>query len=454
MGFVTINPTTEQELKRFDSLADDALEKKIASAVSAFQSWRETTFAERSARFHKAAELLESEKQRWGEIMTLEMGKPIGAAVAEAEKCAWVCRYYADHAAGFLADEIIETDASKSYVRYAPLGPVLAIMPWNFPFWQLFRFAAPGLMAGNVAFLKHAPNVPQCALAIQEIFDRAGFPEGVFQNLFIEPDQARKMLADPRVKAVTLTGSVRAGKSVAEAAGAHLKKVVLELGGSDPFIVLPSADLEKAAATAIASRMLNNGQSCIAAKRFILHQDIARDFGEAFITRMAALRVGDPMDPAVDIGPLARQDLQQSLAQQVDESLKAGAVLKLGGRIPDRTGYFYPPTALGSIPKDSPAYNQEMFGPVASIFEVANLESAVSLANDTVFGLGASVWTADQSEQSQLITGIESGSVFVNGLVKSDPRLPFGGINESGYGRELGHHGIREFVNIKTIWIA
>jgi succinate-semialdehyde dehydrogenase/glutarate-semialdehyde dehydrogenase len=309
-------------------------------------------------------------------------------------------------------------------------------------------------MAGNVTFLKHAPNVPQCALAIQEIFDRAGFPQGVFQNLFIEPEQARKLLADQRVKAVTLTGSVRAGKSVAQAAGAHLKKVVLELGGSDPFIVLPSANLEKAAAAAITSRMLNNGQSCIAAKRFILHRDIAQEFEEAFIARMTALKVGDPMDPAVDIGPLARQDLQESLALQVDESVKAGAIVKLGGKALAGAGYFYPPTALNSIPKNSPAYSEEMFGPVASLFEVDDVGAAVSLANDTVFGLGASVWTTDETEQAQLIAGIDSGSVFVNGLVKSDPRLPFGGIYESGYGRELGVLGIRVFVYLKSVWIG
>lgn len=454
MSFIAVNPTTGEEIKRYDSLDVGAIERKVTQAAEAFQTWRQTTFQERAALLRKAADLLEGEKQRWAEVMTQEMGKPIGAAVAEAEKCAWVCRYYAEHAAEFLADEVVETDAQISYVRYQPLGPVLAIMPWNFPFWQLFRFAAPGLMAGNVAFLKHAPNVPQCALAIQEIFDRAGFPEGVFQNLFIEPEQARELLADRRVKAVTLTGSVRAGKSVAQAAGAHLKKVVLELGGSDPFIVLPSADLEKAVDTAITARMLNNGQSCIAAKRFILHREIAPEFEEAFIAKMASLRVGDPMDPAVDIGPLARQDLRNTLVRQVDESVKAGATLKLGGIALNRAGFFYPPTALGDIPPNSPAYKEEMFGPVASLFEVDDLDSAVSLANDSLFGLGASVWTTNELEQEQAIAGIESGSVFINGLVKSDPRLPFGGINESGYGRELGVHGIREFVNIKTVWIG
>lgn len=454
MGFATINPTTGEMLQEFDSLNDEALEEKVALAVEAFQSWRQTTFKQRATLFRKAADLLESEKQRWGEIMTLEMGKPVGSAAAEAEKCAWVCRYYADNAAEFLADEVVETDAKISYVHYQPLGPILAIMPWNFPFWQFFRFAAPGLMAGNVAFLKHAPNVPQCALAIQEIFDRAGFPKGVMQNLFIEPEQARDLLADQRVKAVTLTGSVRAGKSVAEAAGAHLKKVVLELGGSDPFIVLPSADLDKAVSTAVTARMLNNGQSCIAAKRFILHKDIAKDFEAAFVAKMAALRVGDPLDPAVDVGPLAREDLRDGLTRQVDESVRAGAKVKLGGKALAGEGYFYPPTVLADIPADSPAYAEEMFGPVASIFVVDDLAAAVSLANDTVFGLGASVWTNDPLEQEKVIAGIETGSVFINGLVKSDPRLPFGGINESGYGRELGVHGIREFVNIKTVWIG
>ena len=454
MDFITVNPTTGVEIKRFDSLDDSKIEEKAALAVDTFHSWRQTSFKERAALFRKAAALLEREKEHWGEIMTLEMGKPIGAAVSEAEKCAWVCRYYADHAAEFLKDEVVETDAKISYVRYQPLGPVLAIMPWNFPFWQLFRFAAPGLMAGNVALLKHAPNVPQCALAIQEIFDRAGFPEGVMQNLFIEPEQARELLSDRRVKAVTLTGSVRAGKSVAQAAGAQLKKVVLELGGSDPFIVLPSADLEKAVNTAVTSRMLNNGQSCIAAKRFILHRDIAEEFETAFLDKLAALKVGDPTDPSVDIGPLARQDLRDGLARQVDESVKAGAVLKMGGSSQDGDGYFYPPTVLADIPINSPAYHEEIFGPVATLFVVDDLDAAVSLANDTVFGLGASIWTNDELEQERVIAGIESGSVFINGLVKSDPRLPFGGINESGYGRELGVHGIREFVNIKTVWIG
>ena len=453
MGFATINPATGEMLQEFDSLDDDAVEEKVALAIDAFRAWRQTTFQDRAVLFRNAADLLESEKQRWGEIMTLEMGKPIGSAVAEAEKCAWVCRYYADNAAEFLADEVVETDAKISYVRYQPLGPILAIMPWNFPFWQFFRFAAPGLMAGNVAFLKHAPNVPQSALAIQEVFDRAGFPAGMMQNLFIEPEQARDLLADQRVKAVTLTGSVRAGKSVAEAAGAHLKKVVLELGGSDPFIVLPSADLGEAVSTAVTARMLNNGQSCIAAKRFILHKAIAKEFEDAFVAEMAALRVGDPLDPAVDVGPLARKDLRDGLARQVDESVNAGAEVKLGGKVLAGQGYFYPPTVLGDIPADSPAYAEELFGPVASIFVVDDLPAAVSLANDTVFGLGASVWTNDPLEQEKVIAGIETGAVFITGLVKSDPRLPFGGINESGYGRELGVHGIREFVNIKTVWI-
>jgi succinate-semialdehyde dehydrogenase / glutarate-semialdehyde dehydrogenase len=454
MGFAAVNPATGEAIQRFETLDQEGLEKMVAQAVEAFQSWRRWSYDERAALFLKAADLLEDEKQRWGEIMTLEMGKPIGAAVSEAEKCAWVCRYYAENAAEFLADEIIETDASMSYVRYQPLGPVLAIMPWNFPFWQLFRFAAPGLMAGNVAILKHAANVPQSALAIQEIFDRAGFPPGVFQNGFIEHDQVAALLADPRVKAVTLTGSVRAGKSVAETAGAHLKKVVLELGGSDPFIVMPSADVEKAVKTAVTARMINNGQSCIAAKRFIVHQDIAQEFEDAFVEQMGALQMGDPMNPAVDVGPLAREDLRDELAEQVEESVKAGARLMLGGKVPDRQGAFYPPTVLDNIPEDSPAYKDEMFGPVASVFVVDGVDAAVALANDTVFGLGASVWTTDLLEQERFIAGIESGSVFINGLVKSDPRLPFGGINESGYGRELGVHGIREFVNVKSVWIG
>ncbi|MCI0393866.1 MAG: NAD-dependent succinate-semialdehyde dehydrogenase [Chloroflexi bacterium] len=453
-SFISINPTTGEEMKRFEPLDGAALEEKVSRAVAAFEPWRLASFEERAACMRRAAGLLDEEKQRWGEVMTLEMGKPIKAAVAEAEKCAWVCRHYADQAAAFLADEPAETDASRSYVRYQPLGPILAIMPWNFPFWQLFRFAAPAIMAGNVALLKHAPNVPQCALAIEEIFSRAGFPPGVMQNLFIEPEAARALLADRRIRAATLTGSVRAGRSVAEAAGAWLKKVVLELGGSDPFIVLPSADLENAVKIAVAARVLNNGQSCIAAKRFIVHKDVANDFEEAFLDRMAALRIGDPLDPAVEIGPLARQDLQDGLAAQVEASVAAGARLLLGGRPLDRPGYFFPPSVLANIPRESPAYGEELFGPVASLFRVNDLGEAIALANDTTFGLGASAWTADPAEQERLANEVESGAVFINGMVKSDPRLPFGGVKDSGFGRELGVHGIREFVNVKTVWIA
>ncbi|HBY98644.1 MAG: NAD-dependent succinate-semialdehyde dehydrogenase [Ardenticatenaceae bacterium] len=453
MAIASINPATGERLKTFEPLTDAQLEDKVALAAHAFERWRRTGFEERAGRMQRAAELLESGKQRWGALMTIEMGKPIGAAIAEAEKCAWVCRYYAEHAADFLADEPAQTDASYSFVRYRPLGPVLAIMPWNFPFWQVFRFAAPALMAGNVGLLKHASNVPQCALAIEEIFQRAGFPEGAFQTLLIGSERVGPLLDDARIKAATLTGSEPAGSSVAAAAGAQIKKTVLELGGSDPFIVMPGADLETAVRTAVQARTINNGQSCIAAKRFIVHSDIAGDFEGGFVERMRALRVGDPLDPQTDIGPLATPAIVAELHEQVQSTVAAGARLLLGGQPLDRTGNFYAPTVLADVPPGSPAYAEELFGPVASLFRVESLDEAIALANDTRFGLGASAWTADPDERERFINEVEAGAVFINGLVKSDPRLPFGGVKKSGYGRELSVHGIREFVNIKTVWI-
>jgi succinate-semialdehyde dehydrogenase/glutarate-semialdehyde dehydrogenase len=458
MAIASINPATGETLKTFDALSEPQLEEKLQHAAEAFRSHKRTTFAERTPMMLRAAEILENEKKEFARVMTLEMGKPIKSAVQETEKCAWVCRYYAEHAEGHLADEVIDTNATKSFVRFQPLGVVLAIMPWNFPFWQVFRFAAPALMAGNVGLLKHASNVPQCALAIEDIFRRAGFSEGAFQTLLIGSEHVQRVLEDPRVAAVTLTGSEPAGRSVAGTAGKQIKKTVLELGGSDPFIVMPSADLETAATTAVKARTINNGQSCIAAKRFIVHTQIYEKFEKRFVEAMKALRIGDPMDEATDIGPLATEQILKDLEAQVQVSVAAGAKILTGGQKFKASGNlsggnFYEPTVLADIPKDSPAYRDEIFGPVASLFRVANIDEAIDLANATPFGLGSAAWTNDAAERDRCIDEIEAGSVFINAMVASDPRLPFGGIKHSGYGRELGEFGIREFVNIKTVWI-
>jgi succinate-semialdehyde dehydrogenase / glutarate-semialdehyde dehydrogenase len=458
MAIASINPATAETLKTFDALSEQQLEDKLQQAAEAFRIHRRTTFAERAPMMLHAAEILENEKQEFARLMTLEMGKPIKAAVQETEKCAWVCRYYAEQAERHLADEIIETNATKSYVHFQPFGVVLAIMPWNFPFWQVFRFAAPALMAGNVGLLKHASNVPQCALAIEDIFRRAGFSEGAFQTLLIGSEEVQRVLEDPRVAAATLTGSEPAGRSVASIAGKQIKKTVLELGGSDPFIVMPSADLETAATTAVKARTINNGQSCIAAKRFIVHTQIYEEFEKRFVESMKALRVGDPLDEAIDIGPLATAQILKDLEDQVQVSVAAGAKILTGGQKFKADGElargnFYEPTVLADIPKDSPAYRDELFGPVASLFRVANIDEAIELANDTPFGLGSAAWTNDESELKRFVEELEAGSVFINGMVASDPRLPFGGVKNSGYGRELGEFGIREFVNIKTVWI-
>ena len=400
-----------------------------------------------------AADILEKEKTRLGGIMTAEMGKPLKAAMEESVKSAWGCRYYAENAEAFLRDEPAPTDGGTNYIRYQPVGAVLAVMPWNFPFWQVFRFAAPALMSGNVGLLKHASNVPQCALAIEEIFRRAGFPDGVFQTLLIGSEQVSRLIDDPRVAAVTLTGSEPAGVQVASQAGKRIKKTVLELGGSDPFIVMPSADLQAAAETAVKARVINNGQSCIAAKRFIVANAVADDFERRFVERMQSLRIGDPMDESTELGPLATKQILEDLEDQVRRSVAAGARVLTGGRRLNRPGNFYAPTVLTAIPEKAPAYGEELFGPVASLFRVPDLDAAIHLANDTPFGLGASVWTNDERERERLIDEIEAGQVFVNGMTASDPRLPFGGVKRSGYGRELSIYGIREFVNIKTVSI-
>ena len=454
MTIATVNPATGETLKTFDAFNDAEIDAAIARAAKAFGINRKRTFSARAKRMHRAAELLDERQSELARLMTLEMGKPILAAVAEVNKCALACRYYARHAEEFLADERVETEAEETFIRYEPLGPVLAVMPWNFPFWQVFRFAAPALMAGNVGLLKHASNVPQCALAIEVIFHDAGFTDHEFQTLLITSEQVQRVLDDERVRAATLTGSEPAGASVAGTAGKRIKKSVLELGGSDPFIVMPSADLEEAVKVGVRARVINNGQSCIAAKRFIVHQAIAAEFEKKFVAAMEALKIGDPMDRSIDIGPLATPQIVNDIEAQVEKSVAAGARLLTGGKRVGKRGNFYAPTVLASIPDDAPAAREETFGPVASLFRVRDADEAIAVANDTKFGLGSSVWTNDRREADLFIDRIESGQVFVNAMVASDPRVPFGGVKHSGFGRELGVHGIREFVNIKTVWIA
>jgi succinate-semialdehyde dehydrogenase / glutarate-semialdehyde dehydrogenase len=454
MPIATINPFNGEVVQTFEPLSGAQIEQKLELAVTAFNAERKTSFAERASRMRRAADILDRDKEQFARLMTLEMGKPYKAAVAEAVKCAGGCRYYADNAERFLADEVIETGAKKSFVRYLPVGPILAVMPWNFPFWQVIRFAAPALMAGNVGLLKHASNVPQCALAIEKIFLEAGFPEGAFQTLLIGSQQVDAILNDPRVVAATLTGSEQAGIEVGIAAAKRIKKVVLELGGSDPFIVMPSADLETAVATAVEARVLNNGQSCIAAKRFIVAEPIADEFQQKFVDRMKNLRVGDPFDEKTELGPLATADAVKSLDADVQKTIKAGGKLLTGGHPLKQPGNFYAPTVLTDIPKESPAYREEFFGPVASLFRVKNIDEAIRLANDSRFGLGASAWTSDDGERERFINELESGMVFINKMVASDPRIPFGGVKQSGHGRELSANGIREFMNIKTVSIA
>jgi succinate-semialdehyde dehydrogenase/glutarate-semialdehyde dehydrogenase len=453
MAIATINPATGETLKTFKALTDTEIDQKIQKATETFRTFRKLSFADRGRMMNRAAEILESEKETLARLMTTEMGKTYRSAIDEAVKCAWVCRYYAEHAEKFLADEVVETPASRSFIRYQPMGVVLVIMPWNYPFWQVFRFIAPGLMAGNVGILKHASNVPQCALKIEEILLKAGFPAGAFQTLLIGSDKVDRILDDPRVAAATLTGSEGAGIKVGAGAAQRIKKVVLELGGSDPFIVMPSANLEEAVAVGIKARTANNGQSCIAAKRFIVADAIAEKFQREFVAQMEKLKLGDPFDEKTDVGPLANAEAVASLQADVAATVKAGAKVLTGGKPADRPGSFYLPTVLSEIPKDSPAYREELFGPVASIFRVKNIDEAIRVANDSRFGLGASAWTNDKAEQERFINELEAGMVFVNQMVFSDPRVPFGGVKRSGVGRELSTYGIREFTNVKTVWV-
>jgi len=439
MSVQSINPSTGETLQTFEETSPAELDRVLDEAVAAYQDWRRRPYAERAGRMRQASRLLREQKTEYARIMALEMGKPLKQGEGEAEKCAWVCDYYAEHAAAFVAPERRETDASRSLIRFEPIGPVLAIMPWNFPFWQVFRFAAPALMAGNVGILKHAPNVTRCALAIEAIFREAGFPGGAFRAVVLRNEAVAPLIA---------------GSQVAEQAGRHLKKTVLELGGSDPLIVLEDADLERAAATAAEARLINSGQSCIAAKRFIVVEPVATPFLERFVAEMRSRRVGDPFDAGTQVGPQARFDLRANLHRQVEESLERGAQLLLGGKLPEGPGAFYPPTVLAAVQPGSPAFDEEVFGPVAAVIRVRDEAEAVRVANASRYGLGASVWTQDAARGERLACELEVGSVFVNGLVKSDPRLPFGGVKRSGYGRELSEFGLREFVNVKTVWVA
>jgi succinate-semialdehyde dehydrogenase/glutarate-semialdehyde dehydrogenase len=454
MALATINPTTGELVRKFDALSEAELETKLARAESAFAQHRLSTFAERAEKMNAAADILEAEQDRLAWLMTLEMGKPLAQARTEAAKCASGCRYFGANAERLLADEPVPDAEGKCFVRYEPIGPVLALMPWNYPFWQVVRFAAPALMAGNVGLLKHANNVPQCGLALEELFLRAGFAEGCFQNLLIEIETIERVIADPRVAAVTLTGSVAAGRAVAAQAGKHLKRTVLELGGSDPFVVLPSAPLAETIRQAVTARVQNNGQSCIAAKRFIVHADIYDAFEKQIVAAFRALRMGDPVAPETDIGPLAQAKAVDTLEKQVRAGLAAGARVLIGGKRGAGPGFFYEPTVLVDVPAEGEFAREELFGPVAMLFRARDLDEAIRIANDTPFGLGASIWTQDEAEQQRGIRELRAGQVFVNGIVASQPALPFGGIRDSGYGRELGVAGIREFTNAKSVRVA
>jgi succinate-semialdehyde dehydrogenase/glutarate-semialdehyde dehydrogenase len=450
---VSTDPSTGAELDRYDAHDDAEVARRLARSVDAGGDWRHASFADRAGVLSRTAELLDSQRDDVAALMTREMGKTITAARSEVDKCAWVCRHYAEHGEAYLADDVIETDAATSYVRFDPLGPILAVMPWNFPFWQAFRAAVPALMAGNTMLLKHASNVPGCALRIEEVFAEAGAPDGVFSTLLIGGSRVADVIADGRVRGVTVTGSVASGRAVAEAAGRHLKPSVLELGGSDAFVVLPDADLTAAAEVGASSRLINNGESCIAAKRFIVVEEVAVNFVDAFRDQLDAAVVGDPMDPDTDVGPMARPDLRDDLHDQVERTVAAGAQLRLGGHALDRDGYFYAPTLLTGVEAEMAAGAEETFGPAAAVITVPDEESAIAIANSSTFGLGASIWTRDRDRGQRVAAVVEAGAVFVNELVKSDPRVPFGGVKDSGYGRELGAYGIKEFVNRKTVWV-
>lgn len=453
MAIQSINPTTGKLVKSFEALSKEKIDDLISKTHKAYLNWKNVSFEEKKKLMNNAANLLRVNKNQLANVITTEMGKPIKQAIAEVEKCAWVCEYYANNAETILSNEIVKTDASESYVEFDPLGVVLAVMPWNFPFWQVFRFAAPALMVGNVGLLKHASNVPQCSIEIEKVFLEAGFPENVFTNLLIESSQVKYVLENEKVKAATLTGSEYAGSVVAQTCGKLLKKTVLELGGSDPFIVLEDANLIDAAKTAVTARLINNGQSCIAAKRFIVVEKVYDEFSKLFVEEMKKIKVGDPLSEKTDLGPIAREDLLYELETQVKKSVEAGAEILVGGKRISREGFYYEPTIIANVDKSMPAYKEEIFGPVATLIKAKDEDEAIQIANDSDFGLGASLWTSDMQKAKTLATQIESGSVFINGMVKSDPRLPFGGIKKSGYGRELSHYGIKEFVNIKTVWI-
>ncbi|MEU9380888.1 NADP-dependent succinic semialdehyde dehydrogenase [Streptomyces sp. NPDC048279] len=458
MPIATVNPATGETLETFEAMDEDELERRLELAEATFRTYRTSSFAERARLLHRAADLLDADQDDIARTMTTEMGKPLAQARAEAGKCAKAMRWYADHAQELLADEepaeadVKDSGATRVRVRYRPIGPVLAVMPWNFPLWQVVRFAAPALMAGNVGLLKHASNVPQTALYLEDLFHRAGFPEGCFQTLLIGSGAVDDLLRDERVRAATLTGSEPAGRAVAATAGEMIKKTVLELGGSDPFVVMPSADVDRAARTAVTARVQNNGQSCIAAKRFIVHTDVYDAFAERFVAAMAALRTGDPMDEGTDVGPLSSEQGRADLEELVEDAKRSGARVLCGGQRPQGPGWFYPPTVLAGIHRDMRIHREEAFGPVATLYRAGDLDEAVLIANDSPFGLSSNVWTRDEAEVDRFVRDLEAGGVFVNGMTVSHPAFPFGGVKRSGYGRELSGHGIREFCNITTVW--
>ncbi|MDX3585941.1 NADP-dependent succinic semialdehyde dehydrogenase [Streptomyces europaeiscabiei] len=458
MPIATVNPANGETLKTYDALGEEEIERRLATADTTFRTYRTTSFAERARLMRRAAELLDEDTEDVARVMTTEMGKPVRQARAEAAKCAKAMRWYADHAEVLLTDvepsdaDVKDSGASRVLVRYRPLGPVLAVMPWNFPLWQVIRFAAPALMAGNVGLLKHASNVPQTALYLEDLFHRAGFPEGCFQTLLVGSGAVEDILRDPRVKAATLTGSEPAGRAVASVAGDEVKKTVLELGGSDPYVVLPSADIDRAAEIAVTARVQNAGQSCIAAKRFIVHADVYDAFTERFVEAMKALKVGDPLDEDTDVGPLSGERGREDLEELVDEAVESGATVLCGAERPDGPGWFYPPTVLADITPEMRVHQEETFGPVATLYRVADLDEAIAIANDTPFGLSSNVWTRDAAEVERLVRDLDAGAVYVNGMTASHPAFPFGGVKRSGYGRELSGHGIREFCNITTVW--